>query len=228
MGESCAIHVNPSQPHQRQYGQYLKAGLERHGYTVNLTSDISAEAVMHCILGPWYALDRWRHHERVLYIDRAYWNDPLAVSIHWLRDGEKVRPHHTAPRDYPQFRPYKEGSKAIYLCDYGELPPQDWTGAVRRHPGGRPKITLEEALEGYHIAAGRRTTALVTAAIEGLTIDTDDLYSPVWPIRGGGDRAQWLNDLAWHNWSQDEIASGEFLDGIGDYNATHWSTSYPG
>jgi hypothetical protein len=105
----------------------------------------------------------------------------------------------------------KTGSKRLYLCDFQGKPKGQYD-TVRWHPSEMPaESTLQDDLNRHDIAIGNRTTALVDAAIHGLRVETDDLNSPVF---GLVDREQWITDLAWHNWSMDELASGEFLDGI--------------
>lgn len=211
MGTTCALHINPSQPHQRIIGEAMARGLQRHGLLCNETMDRTAEADYHVVIGPWYALDHWRDHPRVLYVDRAYWGDPRFVSVHWLRDGEK---HFTAcddPRKHPDLHAYRNSEKVIYLCDYQQAPRGLYDG-VRYHPaerrGGRTSLLAD--LAGYGIAAGGRTTALVTAAIFGLMVRTDDEYSPVAPISGfRHGRETWINRLAWHNWGVGEIERGD-------------------
>lgn len=200
-----AIHTNLSLKHQVQIAEALKRGFQRHGVESVITPDKEAAADIHICLGPWYALERWKYGN-TLYIDRAYWGDPECVSLHWLVEGEKARFKGMPERQHPELQPMKEGERRVYLCDYGCSPLGKYH-TVRFHPSDRPsRYTLEECLDTHHIAMGRRTTALVTAHIAGLRVETDDPHSPVY---GATDRVQWVNDLAWHNWALDEIAAGE-------------------
>jgi hypothetical protein len=201
MGYQVAVHTNTGLAHQVKIARALVAGFDVHGIAA-VISDAVVQADMHVCMGPWFALDQWRHGN-TLYIDRAYWGDPGAVSVHWLQDGEKLRTRNNPPRPHPELAPMRAGSRRIYLCDYGEQPPNDCD--YRRHPADGAAGTLAEALEGYQIAAGRRTTALVDAAIAGLAVETDDPHSPVYGLT---DREQWITDLAWHNWTLDEIERG--------------------
>lgn len=200
------IHCNRSLKHQVQLAHCLQSGM---GGEISYCADTPAD--LHVVMGPWFAFKQWRH-ANTLYIDRAYWGDPDCVSIHWLKDGEKVRSTGNGYRSQPELQPLKKGDRSIVLCDYGmnggELA-RLYGAEIRNHPAEGAGCALERALSCYDVAIGRRTTALVTAAIAGLSVYTDDEHSPVWPISGAaGDRAQWLNDLAWHNWSQDEIQRG--------------------
>jgi hypothetical protein len=212
--KSAVIHVNPYMRHQADYGNALKVGFIAHGFDAFISDSPTARADVHVCIGPHFALKHWRHGNTLL-IDRAYWDDPLAVSVHWLKDGEKVRTQGNPYRDHPELLPMKDGNRTIYLCDYGDAPLNGFD-TVRRHPTNtKPTETLKSALNRHDIALGRRTTALVTAAFMGLAVRTDDPHSPVY---GLVDREQWAVDLAWHNWSKDEISSGDMLDAIGyDY-----------
>jgi len=189
----------------------LLGGLRKRGHNVTISGDPKASADIHVVMGPWFAFQHWKGAQ-TLYIDRAYWGDPECVSISWLKDGEKVFLKGMPRRKHPRLKPMKEGGRSIYLCDYGEQPEGHYD-SVRYHPAQQKSTTtLKQDLKAHDIAIGRRTTALVDAAIQGLRVETSDPRSPVWGIT---DRKQWITDLAWHNWSKDEISSGEFLDGIG-------------
>jgi hypothetical protein len=207
MGFRVAVHTNCGLAHQVTIARALVAGFRAHGMA-SVIADREAAADLHVCMGPWFALDRWRF-DRMLYIDRGYWGDPDCVSIHWLDGGEKVRTACDMPRAHPELKPYRYSEKSIFLCDYG-MAPVGVYDAVRFHPANGQGGSLIEALQGYGVAAGRRTTALVDAAIEGLKAVTVDPHSPVWPISGKREgREQWINNLAWHNWSIDEIERGE-------------------
>jgi hypothetical protein len=200
------IHANGQLAHQVRIAAALHSGT---GWEVSFRPDTEADC--HVVLGPWFALDRWRY-AKTLYVDRAYWGDPYCVSIHWLAGGEKVRLKGMPYRDHPELHPMKTGNRRVYLCDY-KAEPEGQYDTVRYHPVDRPATqSLQEILNTHDIAIGRRTTALVDAAIAGLRVETSDPHSPVY---GLVDRAQWIIDLAWHNWSLDEIARGVFLDAIG-------------
>ncbi len=212
MGKRFAIHASPGQPHQLDFARALQSGFAKHAQASSIDTTGEAAADVHVCLGPWFALKRWQYDPQVLYLDRCYWGDPASVvSLHWLENAEKCSTWNTAPRPVPQVKPYRQGpERAIYLCDYGEFPPPRFAH-FRRHPEDKPgQPTLQQHLEGYTVAHGRRTTALVAAAIEGLQVVSVDRHSPVYPISGQTDRCRitWLKGLAWHNWSRDEIASG--------------------
>jgi hypothetical protein len=131
-----------------------------------------------------------------------------------LKDGEKIRLRDMPARKHPRLKKPKEGNRTIYLCDFRQKPEGEYD-SVRYHPAEvKNQGSLLDALDAHDIAIGKRSTALVDAAIHGLRVVTSDPHSPVYGLT---NRRQWVRDLAWHNWSRAEIISGEFLDGIG-YN----------
>lgn len=218
MGQGrTVIHCNKNLKHQVDIANALNAGYASHGVRAEISFSPNTPADVHVILGPWFALEQWRN-DVTLYIDRAYWGDPECISVHWLYDGEKVREKPRYVRPHPDLMPMKQGNRKIYLCDYGDkwgsILADDMT--VRWHPSqSTPERTLREDLDAHEIAIGRRTTALVDAAIAGLLVQTDDPHSPVYALTQGVSRDEWIRGLAWHNWSLKEIASGEMIDVLG-------------
>jgi len=204
---SVAVHTNTALAHQVRNSLALVAGFRANGIAAVMT-DANAEADIHVVQGPHYCLEKWRY-ANTLYIDRAYWGDPDSLSIHWLLNGEKLFTACDIPRATPELQPYRYSEKSIFLCDYNRQP-KGVHDAVRYHPANGQVGKLADDLEGFGVAAGRRTTALVDAAIMGLKVVTFDPHSPVWPISGRREgREKWINNLAWHNWSLDEISRGE-------------------
>ena len=221
MGERrTIIHVNPNLEHQVKIGDALKAGFDRHDKPSEISHKADTPADLHVVLGPWFALRQWKH-ANTLYIDRAYWGDPKCISIHWLKNGEKHFGRSCNYRSHPQSKPYKHGDRTIILCDYKQRPvfEQNIQATIRLHPSEvKPHRSLEQDLANHDIAIGKRTTALVDAAIAGLKVITDDTHSPVWEISNSTSyikRDQWLVNLAWHNWSLVEIANGDMWHVLG-------------
>lgn len=219
--ERTVIHTNRSLAHQVKIAEALRDGFTIHGKEAEIEYNATTQADLHVVLGPWFALKPWRHHGNVLYIDRAYWGDPQCISIHWLRNGEKHFTQRNEYRRHPQTKPYKHGERTLILCDYLERPiyMEAIQATVRLHPAEvEPLRTLQQDLDAHDIAIGRRTTALVDAAINGLKVISDDIHSPVYQITGKVSytaRDEWLNNLAWHNWSLDEIENGVMWDALG-------------
>jgi hypothetical protein len=207
MAYEVAIHCNTSLVHQVTLARALSSGFRHHGISAVVTDQRQTMAELHVVMGPWFAFEQWRFGN-TLYIDRAYWGDPDNVSVHWLVNGEKSYTRSDDKRATPELKPYRYSEKSIYLCDYDRVP----TGlydAVRYHPANGQGGDLIRALDGYGVAIGSRTTALVDAAIQGLKVVTDSEHSPVWPISGRrGGREQWINRLAWHNWAIQDIERG--------------------
>jgi len=214
--QSTVIHCNRSLDHQRAWAGALKKGFAVHGIESEVSYRADTHADIHVVLGPWFALKNWKH-SKTLMLDRAYWGDPDSASLHWLEYGEKVFLRDMPKRKHPRLKKQKEGDRRIYLCDFRQKPEGDYD-TVRYHPSEKKSQgSLEDALQAHDVAIGKRSTALVDAAIHGLRVETNDPHSPVYRIT---DRRQWIRDLAWHNWSKAEITSGAFLDGIGQPNYT--------
>ena len=209
--QGTVIHCNRSLRHQQELARQLRRGFAAHGINAEISYKPDTKAGTHVVLGPHFALKQWQH-SHTLMIDRAYWDDPDCVAIHWLEGGEKVFLKGMPKRAHPRLKKQKTGSKRLYLCDYRQAPEGEYD-TVRYHPAeSKSQQSLEDALKAHDIAIGRRSTALVDAAIQGLRVETSDPHSPVY---GLVNRKQWITDLAWHNWSRREIESGEFLHGIG-------------
>ena len=201
----AVIHCNPGIEWQRRYAKALKQGLENELIPAKITAQRDELAHLRIILGPHWGI------KDGLIIDRAFWGDPNAVSIHWLIRGCKV--FDWTPREgryYPDVKPYKTGKKGVVLCDYGKrfaVPGCD----IRFHPSEKPnQPPLAKALEKYAVAYGGHSTALVDAAINGLTVYSLLDGGPVGPISGKTkpDREPWLQALSWHNWTFEEIEKG--------------------
>ena len=211
---STVIHCNRGLAHQVDWAKALRAGFAVHGVKAEISYQADTPADVHVVLGPWFALKEWRF-ANTLMLDRAYWGDPECASLHWMKEGEKVYLRDMPHRDHPKLKKEKTGDRRLYLCDYKQAPEGEYD-TVRYHPSEKSgQCSLAEALHAHDIAIGKRSTALVDAVIHGLRVETSDPHSPVYGLTS---RRQWIRDLAWHNWSRDEIASGEFLDGIGATN----------
>ena len=224
MGQARTVIHSSGLGHQERWAGALQLGFARHGIRAQISRSPDTEADVHIVQGPWFALRQWEDHPRTLYLDRAHRGDPDCVSLHWLRDGEKVRTHGHPHRAHPVAAPWKSGRRLLILCDYGHDGAQEYARClphfdamtIRRHPAADSRrASLAEDLENHDIAIGRRSTALIDAAIAGLPVITADTHSPVWPIASRiqdirtPDREPWLTDLAWHNWHIDEVIKGE-------------------
>lgn len=214
------IHCNLNLQHQIKYAQAVKNGFRRHGIEASI-GKTNQDGDTHVIIGNWFA-PQWKGINGTLMLDRAYWKDPDYVSVHWIYRKEKQFERINDFREHPEPAPYKTGDRKIYLCDYGDKIKSMSGMSIRWHPAQVPiQKPLIESLNEHDIAIGKRTTALVNAAIAGLEVVSDDEYSPIFPISGLRDpiaREYLLNDLAWHNWSYEEIESGAMLDALSRYH----------
>lgn len=177
--------------------------------SLTVTHDPLLEADIHIVSGPHYAKNHWLQHPRVLLLDRAYWHDERRegmasmpwVSLGWLRPDGGRSFHVGRGRARPEVRVKDEGSGSIFLADYGG--PIEQADTVRRHPDEQsPRESLKDALRRHRIAIGYQTTALVTAALEGLTVFCKDSRSIM-------SEPNWLDLLSYADWHYSEIASGE-------------------
>lgn len=204
----AVIHTNPSIHWQVKYSKALISGLESQGITARISHKQTDKADLTIVLGPHWCAE---HHSDCLYLDRAFWGDPEAVSIHWVVNHQKV--YDWTPREgrtYPEPKPMKSGDRTLVLCDYRK--DYQVNGTKRKHPTeSRSNEPLNVALSAHDQAYGGRSTALVDAAINGLKVTTLEKNTPVDPISGqdNPDRERWLKALSWHNWTFEEIKKGD-------------------
>lgn len=218
-------------PHQVRFGECFRRGFEAHGVAARVTDKPDDAGDLHVVMGPWFALNQWQSHPRCIHADRAFWGDPDCLSIGWSRpDGSRRFPTGEGGRLMPHLMPAQRGRRALVLADYGDtgesmaalVRPHVESVTVRRHPADitladrLQQGSLSDALRGRHIAIGKMTTALIDAAIAGLAVVCLDKRNPVMPVASNTirdvihpDRQDWLQGLAWGNWSATEIETGE-------------------
>lgn len=250
--ELVLIHFNPALEHQRRQADAFASGLTRLDLHWAATTDPAAEADVHICLGPNYALRYWAGHPRTVLLDRAYWGDARRfVTLGWLHaDGGRTTAVNCPPDRWQiqgeQLLPLREqGGKTIVLGDYSSTPgnlsraiADHKADAYRPHPMAPPWpecpvpiITgpLELALADYSTAVGWRTSALVTAGLQGLHLVSLDDRGPArrWAREY---REGWCYDLAYANWHESEIADGtawEWLENVADtIDATRRAAGY--
>lgn len=224
------MHYNPGLKHQVRHAAAFKmAG-------VKITTCRTEPADVHIVSGPHYALDAWRNHDRVLWLDRAFWGDPECITLGWLLpDGGRRFARGDAPRPKPELLPWKErASTALILADHmQDTKPLEKLAAehfdyvkVRRHPADEPRQdSLESAMMLSDVVIGCTSTALVKAVILGRPAICYDLTNPVAPMAScfgkirRPEREGWLHDLSWMQFNHDEIASGFALEQLGLWDA---------
>lgn len=160
---------------------------------------------MHVVLGPHYAKRQWRDHPRVILLDRCYYRgDPEHVSLGWMRpDGG--RDWWVGEGRSPPVIMNEAGERGtIFLCDHSAASVSGHYDAIRMHPthSPAPEMALEDQLRHFAKAVGLRTSALVTAALMGLEVES------CWPPHIL-NHDNWLRILPYADWSEDEIAAGD-------------------
>lgn len=203
------FHINETQPHQVEHAQWFRKGLEAHGIQLKITSCIIEPADIHIVSGPHYAASYWAKHNHVIAIDRCYYRDSdkpsgMAsmpdISIGWLRRDGGRQFTIGSGRTAPYIKASGAGQGRIFLADYSG-PTVDADG-VRLHPSraGKQRGLIDD-LRRYHTAIGFRTSALVTAGLEGLEIDCRDKRNIM-------SEPNWLELLPYADWNYKEIESG--------------------
>jgi hypothetical protein len=211
-----AIHVNITQPHQVEHGQWLRRGFERLGIKAEVTNSPTTPADIHVVSGPHFAKQNFLNHPRTILLDRAYYHEEKTgawksmdwVSLGWMRpDGGRDFKTGTG-RLKPAVRDRSSTTGTIFLADY--CGPVELADHVRHHPSqAASSEPLRDALRRYATAIGYQTTALVTAALEGLEIICRD-------NRNIMADPNWLELLPYADWHFSEIESGEALEHILD------------
>jgi len=196
-----AIHTNANQPHQVKQAEIFRKGFLKHNIKANVTTSVQQEADVHVVLGPNYAKANWINHDRVILLDRNFYNSYLDhVSIGWMNKN--------GGRDYKVGAGRKaliirepHGTKSLFLADYnGITEPAD---IVRLHPCNEThKSTLQHDINQCNRAIGYNSTALVEAALCGLEITCKGKNSIL-------TNDNWLELLPYANWHYNEIESGE-------------------
>jgi len=123
------------------------------------------------------------------------------VSIGWM-NGKGGRDFVVGEgRKPPEIKDNASGDKSIFLADYdGALEKAD---TVRFHPNqAKHSKSLLESLHEHRTAIGYNTTALVTAALEGLDVVCRSEQNIMF-------QANWLDLLPYADWKYSEIESGE-------------------
>jgi len=248
----AAIHVN-SHEHQRQHGAAMKAGLERHGITVD--SDGPPDFV---VTWGWKNPALAAAYPHVLVMERGHVGDRMrAASCGW--DGLGYRGRYPAAQDggarwawrYAQLmQPWRMGGGDYALligqveddAAVASLPEgfHAWASAAaaalialghkvvyRPHPFGDRHFspdgtvpsrgTLAADLAGADRCVTWNSTAGVESVLAGVPTIVMDAGGMAYPVAARAlseapvrpDRAAWCRDLAWTQWTLDEIARGD-------------------
>ena len=123
------------------------------------------------------------------------------ISAGWMNDDGGRTFKRGAGRRPPEPEIKRTGCGTIFLADYGG--PIEQADTVRLHPAGTSHTeSLHQALHRHAIAVGYQTTALVTAALQGLEVICKD-------HRNIMAQPNWLELLPYADWHYSEIESGE-------------------
>jgi hypothetical protein len=225
---------NPQLQHQCDHADAMrKAGCE-------VTTDRGARGDITIVSGPHYSSELLRSPVPGLYmIDRAYWRDPEYIALYGVSG--RLRTYGAPIPGHDKYRPALEPMKirrqtALVLLDYSESPESDTVKLarqhfdhvrVRPHPAMQPTSpveTLESAVMLSDVVIGSGSTALIKAAIWGrqihCTVDDSPASEVSVPINELGSvhtdrREEWLDRLAWHCFSLNEIAEGVAFKSLG-------------
>ena len=140
-------------------------------------------------------------------IDRALWHQDKPdkwhsmdwVSAGWVENGRKLF-RVGCGRKPPKPKNGNAGRGSIFLADYdGSVEQAD---TIRLHPLRKAnEEPLLDCLHRHSRAIGYNTTALITAALEGLEIECKSPDSIM-------SQPNWLELLAYTDWKYSEIESG--------------------
>ena len=237
-------HVNTGYSHQRRWAEAISHGCKKHGHRVVVSSNRErlAEGDVHFIYGPWYVYNKFIGKKNVILIDRDYLGrDPGDYArIGWLLpDGRQVFAKGYG-RDTPTVKDWRyQGNRALVLADYAQKTDEIVRTAheffsevqVRLHPANKQTSeSLSDAISRADAVIGTAGTAQIQAILDGVPttcLDPRHIARPVTAHVIGDiimpDRSAWLRDLAYAQWSHDEMKSGEAWEYL---NATDTITRY--
>lgn len=220
------MHYNPTLPHQVKHAvAFAYAG-------VATAPSPEGEADIHIVSGPYFALDRWRNHPHVIWLDRAFYGDPEYISLGWLNtDGTRAFASGTEPRHKPDCLPWKtREDSALVLADFKQNVDDLVLSAlkrfgcvrVRRHPaenglksGEKPEISLASQLALSDVCIGHSSTALFEAVVMGVPVICTDPLNIVSEVSVDsldsdlyrGDRSDWLRRVSYMQWNHEEFGT---------------------
>lgn len=229
--ELVVIHCNAGMPHQVRQAEAWTAGLTEHHQRHICTTDPAREGDVHVVLGPNYALHHWRAHSRTVLLDRAHWGDPAYISLGWWnpvtgardfpagQDGSRWLAHRPDPFIVPPdvagtlvFGDYGQAHADLLVlfaqlhrdCTYRSHPHDPWPDC----PVPQDNRPLEQILRTYADYYGWHTSALTAAALAGHKIHALSSHHVCARLASQSFEA-WCYDLAWSNWRETEIATGD-------------------
>lgn len=206
----------------------FRSGLRRLGYEVVQQGQADI-AVSWNRIGHFH--DTANEYERtgrpVIIVENSTWGNEfqgrrwyhLARSFHNTRgrfpvgDGERFDKLHAEPS------PFRTHGETVVLMQRGIGPPQvamprTWTtpGRIRKHPGRGQAIPLEQDLARCGKVVTWGSGAAVKALMWGIPVES---HMPNWIGEQDNTeegRLRMLRELAWAQWTLEEIQSGEALE----------------
>lgn len=244
----AVVHVNHA-AHQRTHGAAIKAGMERHGLTVEFAPFDEPQP---CDVAVIWGV----RHPRVmatgvpcLVMERGYLPDRMAYTsvgwgglngratfpvapngdrweAHW---GDRMSPWRVGG-EYVLIAGQVPGDQSLRGMDIGawidtkrrELLGRGHKVKVRPHPmAEKPDRSLEDDLAEASLVVTFNSNTAVDAVLAGVPAVTFDEGSMAWPVTSHSldevvrpDREAWAHNLAWCQWTMDEIASGEAWEAV--------------
>jgi len=186
----------------------------------------------------------WIGQPDIILLDRCYYGDTNQVArLGWLRpDGAQTFATGYS-RPVPGIKNWRNGgNRALVLADFG----QDASNIVaeargyysevrlRLHPSNhKPHESLGDSVSWADAVIGTAGTALIQGILEGVPttcLDPRHIARPVSSHVIGEvwmpDRTDWLRDLAYAQWSHDEMKSGEAWEALNDNHTLKRHAAY--
>ena|GEM_PF-3266252 len=199
------VHFEPGVDWQRLRVVQMQRGLERLGFEVTLTQSRKRLNANPAVL---FGTTFWKDVESGdwLLVDRACWGDPEYVRLGWNGHGTDADyrwPKNLTPRWIPTREQQAPGQKVIVCGDYGSCPPHEGATHFKPHPAdptNYPGLPIVDSFEDCKYAICGRSTVAVHLKLLGIWVHLTD-------HRNMAHMA--LDQIAWTQWSWDEIEQGE-------------------
>lgn len=264
----AALHIN-NLAHQRVHGEAVKAGLERHGISVEFHQYDTPAACDFAVIWGCKQPSVIGKAPHVLVMERGHVGERMKYSsCGW--DGLGRRGRYPKASDGGKrwdilwgnlMQPWTEKGAEAYALLIGQVPGdaslygltegfQEWAKTTtlyllskgycvryRPHPLVRrsglhfcpPHASLsysdliQDDLKGAALCVTYNSTSGVEAVLAGVPTVTMDEGAMAWPVASHSiaepivrpDREKWAHDLAWSQWSLEEIRSGEAWSHLG-------------
>lgn len=185
----------------------MAIGLRRLGFEPVMTrSQQRISAAPAVLFGTTFWQDIERSPGEWLLVDRACWGDPDYVRLGWNGRGTQADyriPADPATRWVPEVKRHEPGEKVILCGDYGCVPTHPDATHFKPHPASPDQghgLPLVDSFEDCKYAICGASTVAVDLILRGIPVVlTDPRNMAHMP----------LDQIAWTQWSWDEIAAGQ-------------------